>query len=226
MTAQCPPATPHPWVVQCSCIPYNAPFRRLLPESAASAESVIDFSIAPPDRPLANDSSPADNKNMKKTLLLSPLAALLLLLAGCSGDDGSDSPAQTQSDAPDTQARPPASDEEALILSIVLANVEALESEDIDGAMSTVDPESAAYASTRDFTASIFELYDLSYEMSELNVTSRSDTEASVHFVQVTRKLSGPDFRDNRVEGEHTLRKVGGVWLISDSRIDSIDYLD
>jgi hypothetical protein len=162
-----------------------------------------------------------------KTLMLSPLAIVVLVLAGCSGGGEAEPADRVDSDAPAAEASPPAAvDEDARILEAVRANVVALESEDLDGAMALIDPDSPLYDSTRGLTAQIFELYDLDYELLELSVSSRSDAEATVHFVQETHKLSGPDFRDNRVEGEHRLRKVDGDWLIYDTRADSIDYLD
>jgi hypothetical protein len=57
-------------------------------------------------------------------------------------------------------------------------------------------------------------------------VTNKTASEAAVHFVQITRKVSGPAFRDNRVEGEHLLHKKDGKWLVYDTRADKIDYLD
>ena len=140
--------------------------------------------------------------------LLLALAAFVLL-AACGGSDSGS-----------------ASAEDKAILDVVRENLRALKDEDLPAAMRTIDPDSDAYDSTEAFSQDIFDAYDLSYELKELKLVSKSDDEARVHFVQVTRKKKGPDFRDNEVEGEHVLRKVGGHWLIFETLVENIRYLN
>jgi hypothetical protein len=52
------------------------------------------------------------------------------------------------------------------------------------------------------------------------------DREAKVRFSQVTRKISGPEFRDNRVSGVHVLRKLNGEWKLFDTERIKVDYLE
>ena len=152
------------------------------------------------------------------------LVPLLLLVAACSG--GSDKEA-SPSGGPSAETRAiAASDEEAAILDAILTNLHGLEKEDLDLAMSSIDPDSEIYQSTKNLTREFFKTYDIDYELSDLVVTSKTSSEASVHFAQVTRKVSGPDFRDNRIEGEHLLHKKDGKWLVYQTRPDKIDYLD
>ena len=127
---------------------------------------------------------------------------------------------------PEQEAPPAASNEEEAILQAVMTNLQGLREENVELAMSAIDPDSLIYDSTRSFSEQLFALYDLEYEVLELTVETISGTEASVHFIQVTRKVSGPDFRDNRVEGAHLLHKVDGSWLIYETRVDSVDYLN
>ena len=112
------------------------------------------------------------------------------------------------------------------ILAVVWENLRALRAEDLKAAMATLDPDSSVYATTEAFTRDIFQLYDLSYEVSDLRVVSKSGSEARVHFVQVTRRVRGPAFADNQIEGEHFLRLVEGRWFIYATKADSIRYLD
>jgi hypothetical protein len=152
------------------------------------------------------------------------LIPLLLLVVACSG--GSDKEASSSS-GPSSEARAiAANEEEALILDAILTNLHGLEKENLDLAMASIDPDSAIYQSTKNLTREFFKTYDIDYEISDLVVTSKTSSEAAVHFVQVTRKLSGPDFRDNRVEGEHLLHKKDGKWLVYQTRPDKIDYLN
>ena len=161
---------------------------------------------------------------MKKRQICLLLIPLLLLVAACSG--GSDKETSS-SGGPSAETRAIAADEEeAAILDAVLMNLRGLEKEDLDLAMSAIDPDSQIYQSTKELTREFFKAYDIDYEISDLVVTSKTSSEASVHFVQVTRKVSGPAFRDNRVEGEHLLHKRDGRWLVYETRPDNIDYLN
>jgi hypothetical protein len=151
---------------------------------------------------------------------------LLLLGASCSGSDPKPA-ASGGSGGPSKEARAlAADDQEAAIIDAILINLHGFEQEDVDLAMAALDPDSPIYDSSEEITRKLFKMYDLEYELSDIVVTSKTETRATVHYVQVTRKVSGPEFRDNRIEGEHLLRKKDGKWLIYDSRPDKIDYLN
>jgi xanthine dehydrogenase molybdenum-binding subunit len=47
-----------------------------------------------------------------------------------------------------------------------------------------------------------------------------------VRVTQVTRKVSGPAFRDNRATLLHALRKSGGQWKFYNTVVLKIEYLD
>lgn len=102
----------------------------------------------------------------------------------------------------------------------------ALQEEDLEAAMKTIDPASEGYATTEAFAEELFATYDLRYELKELKVVSKSDREARVRFVQTTRKEKGPQFQNNEIQGEHVLHKVDGRWLIYDTVVANIRYLD
>lgn len=116
--------------------------------------------------------------------------------------------------------------DQAAILAVIQANLKAMENEDVEATMATIDPSSTAYAMTQEMIKVIFDQYDLKYEISGLKVLKTTDQEAEVAFTQVTRKVSGPDFRNNKIQGIHTLRKVNGAWKIFASRIVKTTYLD
>lgn len=117
-------------------------------------------------------------------------------------------------------------DETEAIIAVLLQNARALEQEDYDAALAAIDPTSPLYEGTASLTRQIFEMYDLTYDLSGLEVISQSGSEAEVRFTQVTRKVSGPEFRDNVVEGVHVMRKSDGVWRVYNTRVDSIEYLN
>jgi predicted small lipoprotein YifL len=112
------------------------------------------------------------------------------------------------------------------IIASVSENLKAMENEDVDATMATIDENSPGYQSTKDLIKVIFEQYDLKYELSDLKVIEKNKNEAKVSFTQVTRKVSGPEFRDNKITGVHTLRLSRGKWKIFNSVVKTTDYLD
>lgn len=106
------------------------------------------------------------------------------------------------------------------------ANEEATGKEDIDAAVATFDPQSPVLESTRKVMQLVFETYDLKYTYEELTVESVNGDEARVHYVQLTEKVNGPEFRNNRLRGTHVLKKRDGAWRMFTSVIEGIDYLD
>ena len=109
---------------------------------------------------------------------------------------------------------------------IVYENIKAMENEDLDRVMATIDEESEAYAQTKKLARLLFEKYDLRYELDSVRVIGQTESEAKVECVQITRKVSGPDFRDNRIDIVHRLRSTDGIWRIYSSQVNRIDYLN
>jgi hypothetical protein len=136
----------------------------------------------------------------------------LLLVTSDSFDLGVQAPAPTQS----------ASD----ITAVMYRNIYASNDEDIDLYMSTIHSDSPGYNDTKDLLNTAFGEYDLSYFISDVEVIKQNSRQAEVAFVLTTRKIRGPDFRDNRVTGTMILRVEDGVWKIYDQDVDNIDYLN
>lgn len=125
--------------------------------------------------------------------------------------------------AADQPARPDKADAE--IIAVVKKNLEMAQQEDLEGYMSTIAEDSPAYEPTRESMRQIFEIYDLSYELPEVRVLEKTEDTARVYFVQITRKVSGPEFLDNQVTGRHQLKKIKGVWKIFLTEVINIEYL-
>ncbi len=116
--------------------------------------------------------------------------------------------------------------EEEAIKDVVYKNTEARNNEDVAAYINTMDKDSRNYDRLEEMMNTIFQTYDLNYQVKDLKVTEIKDDEAKVKFVQITKKVKGPTFRDNRVEGVHTLRKTNGEWKIYDTQITKMDYLN
>ncbi len=121
--------------------------------------------------------------------------------------------------------------DEAAVLAAVRANMAALEDEDLDGYLATIHEDAPGFGSTRKIVAQLFEDYDLAYELEKLELVedegdeAPAPGEAKVSFVQVTRKIKGGEFRDNRVTGVHTLKTSDGAWKLLATEVQNIEYL-
>lgn len=105
------------------------------------------------------------------------------------------------------------------------ANADLMNQEDFDGVMSTIHPQSPSYEMTEKLVKKIFEVYDLNYKIEVLKVLEQTDNEAKVEFIQITTKLKGPDFKNNKTTGVHTLKMDGDSWKIFSTEVKDIEFL-
>jgi hypothetical protein len=118
------------------------------------------------------------------------------------------------------------SDKQAAI-ECVRMNLAAMERGDLSRAMATIHPKSPAFDEAYRQTAAIFEQYRLKMELESARIGRITPEGIEVMFVQVTRKIEGPDeFVDNRVEGTHLLKRDGKLWKIWSTRWSGARTLD
>jgi hypothetical protein len=110
--------------------------------------------------------------------------------------------------------------------SLIKANAEFMNKEDLEGVMSTIHPESPSYALTESMAKLIFDRYDLKYEVENIKILEENDNEAKVQFTQVTTKIKGPEFKNNRASGIHLLKMDGESWKIYSTEMTKIDPLN
>jgi ketosteroid isomerase-like protein len=118
------------------------------------------------------------------------------------------------------------SKDEQAIKDVIYKNIEAGNNEDVAAYISTMDKDYRNYDRLEDMMNTIFSTYDLNYQVKDLQVIELKDNEAKVKFVQITKKIKGPTFRDNRIEGIHTMHKTDGEWKIYDTQITKMEYLN
>jgi ketosteroid isomerase-like protein len=150
----------------------------------------------------------ARRRGMKRFLSRTVPLIGALLLFGC-GRDSTNSPAVSDP-----------------IFAVVRTQTKALNRRDANAALAVMHPDAPGLAATRQTTEQFVQTYDLIYMLQNLALESVSETEAKVRFTQVTQRASGPEFRNNRVTGIHTLRKHGGAWKLYSTQVLSIDYLE
>lgn len=97
---------------------------------------------------------------------------------------------------------------------------------DVNGYMATVDPASGGYQKTKEAMTQVFSTYKLKFTSENFKVVYVKGNTAQIKTTMVTKKISGPGFRDNRLKMTTNLIKKGGKWLMSSSKIGSVEYLD
>jgi PBP1b-binding outer membrane lipoprotein LpoB len=110
--------------------------------------------------------------------------------------------------------------------SLINANAEYMNEEDLEGVMTTVHPKSPNYAATEAMAKQIFDRYDLNYKIENIKVLEENDKEAKVEFTQVTTKIKGKDFKNNKATGIHTLKKDGDSWKVYSTEMVNVEFLD
>jgi hypothetical protein len=117
-------------------------------------------------------------------------------------------------------------EQETAVISAVYENIAATNAEDIDRYMTSLHTFSRDYQSTRQIIERLYRNYDLTATLSSVEVIRYSPTEARVRFILETRKRSGPDFRDNRINGTFILRPENGQWKLYDQIVNNIEYFN
>jgi uncharacterized protein YchJ len=111
-------------------------------------------------------------------------------------------------------------------VAVMRGQIDALNREDTAAALAVIDPDSPVYQPTKDISEKISSTYHLRYTLKEIALESENGSEAKVRFVQITEKLSGPEFRNNQIEGVHILRKKEGQWKLYNTEVSKLVYLD
>jgi hypothetical protein len=113
-----------------------------------------------------------------------------------------------------------------VITDVVYEQLAAYDAEDIDRYMATMHRDTPDLAQIRATLTDLLAKYDLSTRLYDVEVVEVTRREARVRFTLETRRVRGPAFRDNRVQGEFILRKEGDAWKMYDQEVDSVEYLE
>ena len=102
---------------------------------------------------------------------------------------------------------------------LIQRNLNAMNSEDLEAAMATIHEDSPLYANTETVTAQLFKTYDLQHTLKGCKVISRTPEEVIVEVMQVSKKISGPQYQNTAGTLRHTLKRSNGVWKIYNSEL-------
>jgi hypothetical protein len=115
---------------------------------------------------------------------------------------------------------------ENAVVQVLYDNINALNNEDIVGAMKAISPESPSYDATKEITLQLFKDYEIKYTLESYKVLSLTPEKATVEIVQTTQNYNDMPFNDNRMTAIHELRPYQGQWKIYNTTIENIDYLN
>ncbi|HZG56931.1 nuclear transport factor 2 family protein, partial [Paenibacillus sp.] len=108
-----------------------------------------------------------------------------------------------------------APEDETAARNTIASYMEALNQEDLAGALRLVHPDSPMRSAAEKTLRWMFETYALTHELESVRVLEASGDEMFVHTVQAMRKTDGPKLADVRSESIHTLRRLAnGQWRL------------
>lgn len=108
-----------------------------------------------------------------------------------------------------------ASADDALELKALIdKQIKAQNEEKLARYMQTIYPDSSVYKQTQNGTKELFNLYDLATTLRSFRYIGRDKTYAVVRVATETRKLIGPEFKDNLIDVIQIMKKHENQWKI------------
>lgn len=105
-------------------------------------------------------------------------------------------------------------------------NLTTLEAEDLERHLATLIVPSDQISQTKETFKRLFEEFDLKYTIESIKVLTTDNEDAQVEVVQLTKKVQGLDFADNRVTAIHHLKQNNGQWKIFKTDAINIEYIN
>ncbi len=81
------------------------------------------------------------------------------------------------------------------VVEVIRSQNDALNRKDVNAYMATIHPDTPGYPATSDMAEKLFKTYDLRYTLEKTEILSMSESEATLHVIQTTEAVSGPEFR-------------------------------
>ena len=106
------------------------------------------------------------------------------------------------------------------------ANLDASNKRDLDAYMATIHPKSMSYEPTRRQMGELNKRYELSFKVTHFSVMGSDADYAVARIRQETRKVKGPEFRDNEVDSLQIFRKDKDAWKVWSSAVLEVKYFE
>ena len=114
----------------------------------------------------------------------------------------------------------------AEIKALFIENLKATQAEDIEAVLDTMHTQALAYSNTERAMISVFETYDLKYQMQLFRYIGQDDQYAIARLKFSSEKIAGPDFNDNILDTYHVFRKEDGKWKIWSMATLEINFIE
>ncbi|MDB5054518.1 MAG: hypothetical protein JWM44_2568 [Bacilli bacterium] len=115
---------------------------------------------------------------------------------------------------------------EEQIYHLIKKNIDYTQVEDLDGFISTIDPNTAQLAQIKLGVQQTFAAFDLNYTLDKMEIIGVKDNQAAVKATITTKKVKGPEFKDNKMDEIINLSKVNGEWKLGLSQVIKTDYMN
>lgn len=114
---------------------------------------------------------------------------------------------------------------EEAIKALIEKQVVAMNKGDVEGYLSTLDPESSLYELNKALYEPLLSQYKFDVTLEKFQVVEIKENTATIKKVLVTKKVSGPAFTDNRTEIEDKLVKKADGWKVNESTPGNVEEL-
>lgn len=114
---------------------------------------------------------------------------------------------------------------EADLKALVQQNITASNSGDTKAYMSTIFKQEPVFSQTEQMMDQIFAAYKLDFKLIDFSVINIVGDTATISVTMECRKISGPEFNDNKTVANHVIKKQNGVWKFFSSKVVSAELL-
>ena len=112
-----------------------------------------------------------------------------------------------------------------LIKDVFNENLNSCQQENMEAMLDTVHSQSPSYLMSKQQMSTIFENFDLNYELTYYKYIGQDNDYAVARARFTSKKISGSAFQDNEVDSIQIFKKEDGVWKIWSAAILDVKYL-
>lgn len=112
------------------------------------------------------------------------------------------------------------------IKSVIVESTKAMNEENLEAVLATTDETSPEFQLIKQVMPYLFKTYDLKHEIHNIKVVEILEDKATLTATEITKKINGPTFRNNKLLAIYTLKKSDGKWRIYSTKIENFEYLN
>ncbi|WP_105901984.1 hypothetical protein [Vibrio gangliei] len=109
---------------------------------------------------------------------------------------------------------------------VLKQNLHASQQEDVDAYMATMHTQSLVWTPTKHQIEMVFDNFDLTYQLDQFDFVAQDDEYAYAKIWMTKTKISGGQFKNNRVQALVVFKQENGAWKVWSQANMQIKYLD